>query len=105
MDKNIKKKDIAEFDLNLKKWRALDFLVVSKGIKETDEEKHTEQSKYLTKGPNYYAASLSEMLSEIEAEMLLIPSDKRKLREDKKIQINMLERFIGLKNNTPWWGR
>jgi pimeloyl-ACP methyl ester carboxylesterase len=105
LDKNIKKKDIAEFDLNLKKWRALDFLVVSKGIKETDEEKHTEQSKYLTKGPNYYAASLSEMLSEIEAEMLLIPSDKRKLREDKKIQINMLERFIGLKNNTPWWGR
>ncbi len=102
IDKNIKKNEVAEFDLNIKKWRSLDFLVVSKGIKETDEEKHTERSKYLAGGNKYFVASLSELISELEAELLLIPTDKRKLREDKKIQINMLERFIGLKNNTPW---
>ena len=102
IDKNIKKNEIAEFDLNLKKWRSLDFLVVSKGIKEVDEEKHTERSKYLAGGNKYFAASLSELISELEADLILLPSDKRKIREDKRIQINMLERFIGLKNNTPW---
>lgn len=100
IDKNIKKNEIVEFDLNIFKWKILDLIISSKGIREVDEEKHTERSKYISKSDNYFAATLSELLTEIEFDLIQTPLDKRKLREDKLIQIKMLRAFLGIKN-TP----
>lgn len=95
IDKNIKKNNILGFDLDIAKWKLLDVYVTTTE-KFDKESKHFEESKYLKKTNNYFAATIAELLSETTQSLNLIPSGKHKLREDKQIQIGALRKFLDM---------
>lgn len=104
IDNNIKKNNLVEFDMNMGKWRTLDYFVASEHTRDKSfwhngwdtGKKKVKKSKYFVKTNNYFSASLISLLLEKEVEYKATPYWQVKLKVDKLVQIYMLKSFMGL---------
>ncbi len=101
IDKNIKEVNYTEFDTNLSKWQTLDYYVASEYTKDKYFGhdgwdiglRKGKKSKYLQKTPNYFSASLVQIIKDKTAEYESVPYWQLKLKIDKMIQLVMLKTF------------